>query len=91
MSVRLFIRKSVLWTTREDNILASLRVGFLEVNLLLSASISSYIVSKTTMQVRRLCQRNTLLARVCILRASICTTVFILFMVLSVFILHQIG
>lgn len=47
MSVRLFIRKSVLWTTREDNILASLRVGFLEVNLLLSAtSISSYIVRR---------------------------------------------
>ena len=48
MSVRLFIRKSVLWTTREDNILASIRVGFLEVNLLLSAarSISSYIVRR---------------------------------------------
>jgi len=47
MSVRLFIRKSVLWTTKKttekDNILAS---G----GKFTSASISSYIVSKTTMQ-----------------------------------------
>ena len=39
MSVRLFIRKSVLWTTKKTTE---------EDNIGKSASISSYIVSKTT-------------------------------------------